>query len=119
MSGGHFRDLLRLFRETVVLISTWRPTLPAMPEVVDRAIINVRNEYLPIAVDDAQWLDRISQRRDASLPDSKPESIGRLSRYLDSHLVLYLTNGKDWYDIHPLIRDEAAKLAKLPVREKA
>ena len=31
MSGGHFRDLLRLFRETIVLLLTWRPSLPLAP----------------------------------------------------------------------------------------
>lgn len=119
MSGGHFRDLLRLLRETIVLILTWRPTLPVVPEVIERAIINVRNEYLPIAVEDALWLEKIGQRRDTALPDSKPESIGRLSRFLDTHLVLYLTNGKDWYDLHPLIRDDVAALAKPPPPPKA
>ena len=118
MSGGHFRDLLRLFRETVILVSTWRQTLPVTPEVVDRAIVNIRNEYLPIAVEDARWLDKISALRDTCLPDSKPESIGRMSRFLDTHLVLYLTNGEDWYDVHPLIRDEVAALAKQSEAER-
>jgi hypothetical protein len=114
-SGGHFRDLLRLFRETIVLISTWRPSLPVAPEVLERAIVNVRNEYLPIAVEDARWLRDISLRRDPALPNSQPESVGRLSRFLDTHLVLYLTNGEDWYDLHPLVRDEVETLAKLPL----
>jgi len=118
MSGGHFRDLLRLFRETIVLILTWRPSLPAKPEVIERAIANIRSEFLPIAVDDAKWLDKIAKQRDTALPDSKPESIGRLSRFLDTHLVLYLTNGKDWYDLHPLIREEVSALAKIPANEK-
>ncbi|MEI7940694.1 MAG: hypothetical protein WCK27_28800 [Verrucomicrobiota bacterium] len=119
LSGGHFRDLLRLFRETIVLISTWRPSLPVASEVLDRAIINVRNEFLPIAVEDARWLQEIALRRNTALPDSQPESIGRLSRFLDTHLVLYLTNGADWYDLHPLIREEVAELAKRPLPEKA
>lgn len=118
MSGGHFRDLLRLFRETIVLIRTLSQTLPASTEVLERAIVNVRNEYLPIAIEDARWLELIGQRRDLSLPNSTPETIGRVSRFLDSHLVLFLTNGKDWYDLHPLIRDEVSSLAKLPVSEK-
>jgi len=117
MSGGHFRDLLRLFRETVVLIPTLGRALPVTSEVVNRAIVNIRNEYLPIAVDDARWLERISQTRDTSLPDLRPDSVGRLSRFLDTHLVLYLTNGKDWYDVHPLIRDEVSILAKQPASE--
>ena len=118
LSGGHFRDLLRLFRETIVLISTWRPALPVQSEVIDRAIVNVRNQYLPIAIEDAFWLEKIDRLRDTALPDSKPENIGRLSRFLDSHLVLYLTNGEDWYDLHPLIREEVAALAKQAIAEK-
>jgi hypothetical protein len=117
-SGGHFRDLLRLFRETILLISTWRPSLPVKPEVLDRAITNVRNEFLPIAIEDALWLEKIAVQRDTALPDSKPENIGRLSRFLDTHLVLYLTNGKDWYDLHPLIRGVVGNLAKPPAPEK-
>lgn len=119
LSGGHFRDLLRLFRETLVLIRTWRPELPVTSEVLDRAVVNVRNEYLPIALEDARWLDQIARRRDTALPDASPESIGRLSRYLDTHLVLYLTNGRDWYDLHPLIREEVERLARTPAPEKA
>jgi len=118
LSGGHFRDLLRLFRETIVLISTWRPFLPVKPEVIERAIINVRNQYLPIAIEDACWLEKIARLRDTALPDSTPENIGRLSRFLDSHLVLYLTNGEDWYDLHPLIRDEVGVLVKEQAIEK-
>lgn len=118
-SGGHLRDLLRLLREMTVLISTWRPALPVTDEVVHRAIQNLRNEFLPVAVEDARWLAEIARRRDTALPDSTAESIDRLSRFLDSHLVLYLTNGKDWYDVHPLVRDEALKLAKEPPMPKA
>jgi len=118
VSGGHFRDLLRLFRETIVLIQTWRPSLPMSSEVVQRAIANVRNEYLPIATEDARWLAEIGQRRTPALPSAAPEHIARLSRFLDSHLVMYLTNGQDWYDIHPLVRDEVTALAKSATRSK-
>jgi hypothetical protein len=33
-----------------------------------------------------------------------------LNRFLDSHLVLFLTNGKQWYDVHPLIREEVQNI---------
>jgi hypothetical protein len=32
--------------------------------------------------------------------------VSRLTRFLDTHFVLYLRNGEEWYDIHPLIREE-------------
>jgi hypothetical protein len=33
-----------------------------------------------------------------------------LTRFLDSHFVLYSVNDDEWYDIHPLIRDEVAEV---------
>ena len=112
-SGGHFRDLLLLFRECIALIRDWRPVLPTTHEVVERAIVETRNQFRAVSDEDARWLEEIARRRDKALPDSKPETIARLSRFLDTHLVLYLTNGEDWYDVHPLIRDEVAALAKM------
>ena len=107
VSGGHFRDLLRLFREIILLIDQ----LPAGQKIIDRAIVEVRSSFLPIAVDDAVWLDRIMRERASPLPTGTDPDISRLTRFLDSHIVLYLRNGEDWYDIHPLVRDEVSRIA--------
>ena len=32
--------------------------------------------------------------------------------FLDTHCALILKNGDEWYDVHPLIRDEVAELVK-------
>jgi hypothetical protein len=37
--------------------------------------------------------------------------VTRLARFLDSHSVLYFVNGEEWYDVHPLVRDEARQVA--------
>ena len=34
------------------------------------------------------------------------EELPRLARFLDTSLVLNYHNGDDWYDVHPLIRQE-------------
>lgn len=106
--GGHFRDLLLLLREALVRAKS----LPVTSEVLDAAIASVRNNFLPIAIDDARWLDQIARLRTAALPSVKPEDVNRLTRFLDTHFVLYLTNGKEWYDSHPLIREEVAEIVK-------
>jgi hypothetical protein len=100
--GGHFRDLLRLLREAVLRADTW----PVSDEVLEQARVEVRGDYLPIAVDDAIWLSKIGKLRESSLPSSEASDVSRLTRFLDTHFVLYLKNGEEWYDIHPLIRDE-------------
>jgi hypothetical protein len=102
--GGHFRDLLRMLREVLLQAESF----PVSDTILKRAILEVRKQYLPISVSDARWLDRIAKKR---RPDQDGDGdAGRLARFLDSHLVLYLLNGEEWYDVHPLIRDEVEKI---------
>ncbi len=100
--GGHFRDLLLLLREAVLRAQT----LPVDDGVIQSAINAVRGNFLPIAIEDAKWLDQIARLRSAALPTTGQSDVNRLTRFLDTHFVLYFTNGTEWYDIHPLIREE-------------
>lgn len=113
--GGHFRDLLILLREAV----RRTPRLPVTEDAIQSAITAVRGNYLPIAIDDAKWLNEIEHVRDTVLPTTDPVSVNRLTRFLDTHFVLYFTNGKEWYDIHPLIRDEVAEIVKRDAARKS
>jgi hypothetical protein len=104
-SGGHLRDLLRMLSEIVRRANR----LPVDDQTVQRAITQIKSELLPIAIEDARWLQRIAETYDAAL-----EEIARLPRlvtFLDSHLVLCYRNGDEWYDVHPLVRDEVAQFA--------
>lgn len=98
--GGHFRDLLRLVNQAMLATQS----LPISSRVIQYAIQKTREDYLPLLVPDARWLQRIGQTRAAD--PQTPEDRGRLIRFLDGHLVLYLRNGHEWYDVHPLIRQE-------------
>lgn len=108
LSGGHFRDLLLLLLETVLRAED----LPVSDDAMDRAVLAVRSRFLPIALDDAKWLDEIERERSTLLKTTAAAEIGRLTRFLDTHMVLYLRNGEEWYDLHPLVRDEVQKIAK-------
>jgi hypothetical protein len=103
-SGGHLRDLLRLVAEVLRRADL----LPVGERIVRSAISQVQNEFLPIPDEDALWLHRVSQTHTASLKDG--EHLPGLARFLETHMVLCYRNGKEWYDIHPLIAD--------PVREQ-
>ena len=107
MSGGHFRDLLNLMRETVLRAQS----LPVDARIVDAAISNVRESFRPIAIDDAKWLDKIAKSRQTQLPSTSSEDVAKLTRFLDTRFVVYLKNGEGWYDVHPLIREGVASLA--------
>jgi len=106
--GGHFRDLLRLLREAVLRADTW----PVKNEVLEQARVQVRGDFLPIAIDDAIWLAKIGELRECALPSVEAADVNRLTRFLDTHFVLYLKNGEEWYDIHPLIREEVAAIVE-------
>lgn len=97
-SGGHLRDLMRLLAEVV------RRTreLPASTEIVDAAMNHVRNQALPIADDDAEWLADIARSHTTCLPSES--RLPALARFLDTHRVLCYRNGTEWFDVHPLIR---------------
>lgn len=113
LCGGHFRDLLRLNIDAILRAKS----LPISDEVLKSAITNVRAAFLPVAADDALWLRKISETRESGLPDTSSDSVARFTRFLDTHFVLYLRNGEEWYDIHPLIRDEVQEIAKLAAKE--
>jgi hypothetical protein len=106
--GGHFRDLLYMMRETLLRTRS----LPVSKQEIEMAISAMRSHLLPIAIEDARWLHKIAQHRNAALPSAKPEDVQRLTRFLDTHFVLYFKNGEDWYDIHPLIRDEVEEIVR-------
>lgn len=112
-SGGHLRDLLRMLSEIVRRADR----LPVSDVTVQRAITQVRSELLPIALDDARWLQRVAETHDAALDDVS--RLPRLVMFLDSHLVLCYRNGEEWFDVHPLVRDEVARLAATPAAAPA
>ncbi len=72
--------------------------------MVARVEEQLRNDLLPIAIDDARWLARIHQTKDASLPSTA--DLPHLARFLDGNLIMNYLNGAPWYDIHPLLLEE-------------
>lgn len=99
-SGGHLRDLLRLVSGVLRLADR----LPVEESTVEAAIHQLRNEFLPIADDDAKWLAAIANSHQAALDSTNQLPV--LARFLDTHLALCYRNGDEWFDIHPLIADQ-------------
>jgi hypothetical protein len=113
-SGGYLRDLFRLL-QTVLRLAR-HDGLPAQPRILALALAEVRNSYLPIANDDARWLQRIHTTKGAEL-----DGQGRLhdlARFFDTHLVLTYRNGAEWVAVHPLVAEHVAlQVATLVARE--
>lgn len=110
MSGGQFRDLLRILAE----IARRAAVLPVDDRTVDEAVSQIRNEFLPIADDDAQWLARIAETHSASPADVS--QLPDFARFLDTHLVLCYRNGHEWYDTHPLVAEHVTAQAEALVK---
>lgn len=98
--------LLLLLRETVIRADT----LPVPEEAIGRATVRVRSHFLPISIEDAKWLADIERERDTLLRTTDAVEVNRLTRFLDAHVVLYLKNGTEWYDVHLLVRDEVKQI---------
>ncbi len=113
-SGGHIRDLLRLFQETLLRATT----LPIQETAVRGAINATKRNLLPLSLEDAVWLRDIARTRDISFAEVNDRTIERASRFLNTHRVIYFTNGSDWYDIHPLLRDEIARVIDASAPDK-
>lgn len=107
-SGGHFRDLISLLKETVVRSHS----LPTTPQIVEASINNLRTAYRPSNIVDAKLLHQIGLQRDCMLEDLTPVSLQRVTFLLDTHCALMLRNGKVWYDVHPLIRDDLEEILR-------
>jgi len=107
-SGGHFRDLLLLLRETLLRASV----MPITPDIAKAAINNLRDSYLPLSLADARLLHDIGQQRNCLLQDSTQVNVQRMTLFLDTRCALILRNGEEWYDIHPLIRTEVAEIIR-------
>lgn len=113
-SGGYIRDLFRLLRACLLRA---RRELPLRPESVEIAIADVTNTYMPITHDDARWLHEVAQTHDAEV--SSATDVPTLARYFDDHLVLCYANGREWYDVHPLVRSHVAAIMARRAHEDA
>ncbi len=105
-SGGHLSDLINLMAQTILD----GKSLPIGKEVTDRVINEYRARFSGLPSNYASWLYEIGLHRDKMLKDNSPESVRQMSFFLDQHYVMIYFNGEEWYDIHPIIRDEVAEI---------
>lgn len=107
-AGGDLRDYFRLIKVALGKASTRsrveRKSVPIDEKMAEETCASVRREMLPIAEEDLKWLRKIAQTKEPCLPEIKKLPV--LARFFDSKLVLNYRNGDDWYDVHPLVRDD-------------
>jgi hypothetical protein len=101
-SGGDLREFFRLIRLclTSVKDDAELPLSMAAAQVAENV---ARSEMLPIPAQHLDWLKRISTTHDTCL--ERDADLPTLAHFLDNRLVLNYRNGRDWYDVHPLLRE--------------
>ena len=111
------RELLRL----LAAVALRARALPATERAVAAAIGQRKAELLPIPNDDARWLAEVGRTHKAELQSLQVRpSPASLARFFDTHLVLCLGNGGEWYNVHPLIKEEIREqVAALDSRKAA
>ncbi len=101
-SGGDLREFFRLLRLCLTAVRD-DSQLPLAGGAVAHAENAARADMLPIPADHLSWLKDITDSHDCRLPTDAKLPV--LSQFLDNRLVLNYRNGKEWYDIHPLLRE--------------
>jgi hypothetical protein len=108
VSGGDLRDFFRLIRECLISCTLDpEPEKVVDQEIIERAVLDLKNDMLPLADEDARWLAKIHISNREELPSVK--DLPFLARYLDTNLIMNYLNGEPWYDIHPVLIEEIRK----------
>ncbi|WP_367873133.1 hypothetical protein [Luteolibacter sp. Populi] len=102
-SGGFIRDLLRLLQ---IIVRESVSAGPAGDETLTIAIDELRQSYLPLVAKDAEALLRMMTLREVGISDSTDEEIARLANLMNTQMAFFFLNGDDWFDVHPLLREE-------------
>lgn len=107
-SGGYPRDLLRLVRAVL----SEADTFPVDERSAERATARLAEDYRrTLFQSDMKLLCDVATTR--SLPREGPEQLAAFGRLLERFFVLAYRNGSEWYDIHPLLREDPLVVAYL------
>ena len=98
-SGGYPRDVIRLCRN---LIQN-EDTFPAADTAVDRVIAQLESEYANVFRD--TYLETfVYVAHHHQLPQANESTVRLAGDLIRRFIILSYRNGREWYDLHPLIR---------------
>jgi len=107
-SGGYPRDLLRMMRNLIVSVRDF----PAKPVDIERIIERLAETYsMALLGEDIDVLMSVAETHD--VPANNPVDVAKFIRLVDRWLLLAYRNGKEWYDIHPMLRQDHRVMKRL------
>jgi hypothetical protein len=97
-SGGYPRDLIRLAREVLLRAQDF----PVDKGLVDRIVDNLAESYaLVVRASDLNLLCEVA--RSHQPPPGDVATMAAFGRLVERWLVLAYRNGREWYDLHPMV----------------
>jgi len=99
-SGGDLRDFFRMV-DLCIVQSLYQKSLPLPDSEIESAEYALLND-MPLANDDRELLGRIRRSHQQEL-----DSLNKLpdfARLTEGKYILIYRNGKEWFDVHPLLR---------------
>jgi hypothetical protein len=106
-SGGYPRDFLRMMHEVILsaIMDKIEPPIPGpdLSRIVEEVIRDQTAIYdKPVYDEDLPLLREVARTHD--LPRKTRDEVFRAAELFDNHFILCYRNGKEWYDLHPLVR---------------
>ncbi|HVK67607.1 MAG TPA: AAA family ATPase [Polyangium sp.] len=107
-SGGYLRDLMRLVRDVVL----YGQDFPVTNTFVHKIIAKAEQDYAHTLY--GTELDVLAEVAITHKPPQDTEGrMATFSKLYERRLILAYRNGEEWYDVHPMIREESRLRARL------
>ncbi len=101
-SGGDIRDYFLMVKAVLVKAGSQLVTgFPVDDDLIQQAKYKLFNSLMPVDDFSSRWLFKVHQSKQMELGEQ--DDLSDLALLFDRHLVIHYRNGKDWYDVHPLI----------------
>lgn len=103
-TGGYLRDLFRAL-QGMLMGAAERESLVLGREAIELELAQLRNDYLPISIADAQWLSAV-----ADCTFAGRSHLRAVPRYFDTHLTYCHDGaGEGYLSLHPLVRERVRR----------
>jgi hypothetical protein len=99
-SGGDLVDFFRLVK-LCISQALYQRELPLPDQALEDAENDLRND-MPLTDDVKDWLKKIQKSHERELDTL--DKLPAFARLTESRYILNYRNGKDWFDVHPLLR---------------
>jgi hypothetical protein len=101
-SGGHLRDIFLILQQVITEAYGRALSLPVTADHVEGALNSVAHSFSSVTREQADFLRQVQACEGILEPGG--DEVQLMASLMDTHMLLGHTNGRDWYEVHPLAR---------------